>query len=165
MVAVIDGVEFLAPKLYPVMIQGLEEVEVFVSGTSNLIPEVSMVGVLTPGPSLSPKALRNDLVWYDYDNWMKDDGDPEQEHAGFLNHLLIKGEDYKLSGSFLWGGKNTGAYDSDPDTFSFQEVPFGVDNLLQLSGPLAPEPITALSVLLAAGGLGGYFRRRRKAKA
>jgi len=138
--------------------QVTKDIEVFVSGASSLLPEVSLVGVLEPGPSLSPKARRNPFVWYDQDAW--DAGD---EKAGFLNHRLLKGADYTLSGSFLFGGENTGAYDSDPATFSLQEIPYGTVSLLQLSGPLVPEPMTALSVLLAAGGLGGYLRRRRKA--
>ena len=125
---------------------------VYTQGDSGTF-EVSDEGILIPGPSSSPKATFQTNVDYG--------SGTGGEIAGFLNWKLRTGEDYKLSGAFRFGGV-TGAYDSDPDTFTFQQQPIGSVTLTQLSGPLlVPEPVTMLGVLLAVGGIGGYLRRRR----
>jgi len=120
-------------------------IQVYGAGVGNVYEPPPGFWQLIPGPSLI--------------------GDPTKivtnaagEEVGYLNHYLIQDESYLITGSYLYGGV-TGAYDSDPRTWTFQQ--WEAHELLQLKGPFVPEPLTMLGVLLAAGGIGGYVRRRR----
>jgi len=114
----------------------------YTSGPSTIVPAVTLIGQLTPGAS--PNV-----------------GKADAGGLGFGNSQLVNGTDYKLSGAFNFGGSRTGAYDSDPQTFTFQQENVGLVTLTQLNGLFnIPEPATMLGVFLAVGALGKYVRRR-----
>ena len=127
-------------------VNGVSEaaVTVFISGSSDVLDPsfMSLQGQLIPGLSLAPAGKT--VGGY-----------------GFYNSLNLL-NDYIVTADFAFGGKNTGAYDSDPRTFTFQQgFPGGVGTLTQITGQLIiPEPLTVLGVLMGVGGLAGYIRRR-----
>ena len=121
---------------------------VYISGPSSIMdPFVSgfgLVGQLIPGVSLAPGG--------------KTDGG-----VGWGNKYLF-GE-YQITADFRFGAENTGAWDSDYNTFTFQQgEPGSVGTLTQLKGMiLIPEPLTMLGVFMGVGGIAGYIRKRRLA--
>ena len=116
---------------------------VFTSGDGE-IQLFSIEGQFLPGTSLAPA------------------GKLDANGEGFMNDLLANGDAYHLSGDWLFGGDRTGAYDSDPNTWSLQQEPLGTVAHTRFSGPLIPEPMT-LSILTA--GMALIVLRRRRAKA
>jgi hypothetical protein len=124
--------------------------KVFTSGPSSTIdptvgPNFSIIGQLIPGQSLAPAAKTNGGV-------------------GYGNNLLA--DDYAITANFRFGGGITGAYDSDPNTFSFQQgEPGSIGTLTQLEGRLTtiPEPVTMIGLMMAAGSLGSYVLKRKRA--
>jgi hypothetical protein len=86
---------------------------------------------------------------------------------GHGNYLLVPGTPYDITGLFEFGPTQVDAYDSDPNTFTFQQgIPVddlggtpGADTLL--SGQLVPEPVTMAGLMLGVGSLLGYVRKRR----
>lgn len=124
-------------------------ITVFTSGPSLTVdptvgPGFSIVGQFNPGASLVTTAGKTDAGG-----------------VGFGNHLLA--DDYVLTAGFRFGGSITGAYDSDPNTFTFQQgEPGSVGTLTQLEGTLIPEPVTMAGMFLGLGSLVGYVRKRRK---
>ena len=105
-------------------VNGVSEaaVSVYISGSSKVTPPpiLQLQGQLIPGQSLAPAG---------------------KTYGGFgsCNNLLHG--DYTLSANLVFGGQNTGAYDSDPGTFSYQQgFPGGVGPLTQLTIRAVPIP-------------------------
>ncbi|MCK4627295.1 MAG: PEP-CTERM sorting domain-containing protein [Phycisphaerae bacterium] len=123
-------------------------IKVFIAGPSGIqVPKAGLVitGQLTPGLSLAPAGKTN-------------------SGYGFGNNSLVAGDDYQLTGAFRFGAEDTGAYDSDYNTFTFQQgEPGSVATLTQLKGGLIPEPLTMLGLFLGVGSLAGYIRKRKLA--
>ena len=108
------------------VVNGVNEsaVVVYVSGTSGVTDpsNLGLQGQLLPGKSLitDPSKVRPD-------------------GTGFGNDKLLG--DYTLTGQFAYGGQVTGAYDSDPRTFTFQQgYPGAVSTLTQITGKLVVRP-------------------------
>ncbi len=122
---------------------GPTTLSVLVQGPSDISdPGFKVEGQFVPGMSLAPA------------------GKTRADGTGFGNNLLLG--DYLLSGEFVFGSEPAGTYDSDPDTFTFQQGAgtAGQGDLTQLSGALVPEPATLAFV--AVGGLGMMLIRRRR---
>jgi hypothetical protein len=132
-------------------------ITVYTAGPSNITdPDagtgLGLIGQFIPGSSLISPLAVNTL------------GIPlvNADGTGKGNNMLVPGEDYQLTGQFLFGGENTGAWDSDYNTFTFQNgEPGSVGTLTQLKGPLVPEPVTMAGLMLGVGSLLGYVRKRR----
>jgi len=124
---------------------------IYVSGPSILLsPYVAgfgIVGQLVKGTSLvDPNGYTRTVV--------------NPDGSGLGNNLLDNNP-YILTANFDFGGLRTGAYDSDQNTFTFQQGdPGAIGNLTQLTGGLVPEPLTMVGLFLGLGGLGRYLRRR-----
>ena len=92
---------------------------------------------------------------------IRNDDDP-----GTLNSYLLPPEhpqgDYWISAAFRYGGWLSGAYDGDPNTWSFQQQDTAAmgDTLTQISGVFVPEPVTMASLLVGGAFLAAVRRRR-----
>jgi len=106
------------------------------------------------GPSEVGIAMEGQLI--------RNDDDPGTQNSGLMPVDHPYG-DYHISAKFNFGGVITGAYDSDPWTFSFQQEPIGIVTNTQISGYLIPEPATMATLVMGVSLVVGRIRRRRRA--